>query len=183
MGGRFCHLTLVTPIQATPEPLPVPIEMEGQLRLSGKAGHAWAGFTAQLWPGGRAGWEPRSDYSLIMLGTLGENLPRNLPAPAVLPPETSGPEFPGLEYGAPGSLSPSQFSHTRNQRRAGEEGVNEGGRGGPRGSGDGAGGPPASQVPQGRVTTFEVRLPHPHPAHLSVLRRDLLRRGERHGAV
>lgn len=26
--------------------------MEGQLRLSGKAGHAWAGFTAQqLWPG------------------------------------------------------------------------------------------------------------------------------------
>ena len=100
--------------------------MEGQLRLSGKAGHAWAGFTAQLWPGGRAGWEPRSDYSLIMLGTLGETLPRNLPVPAVLPPETSGPEFPGPEHGAPGSLSPSQLSHTRNQGRAGEGGVNEG---------------------------------------------------------
>lgn len=128
MGGRFCHLTLVTPIQATPEPLPVRIEMEGQLRLSGKAGHAWAGFTAQLWPGGRAGWEPRSDYSLIMLGTLGENLPRNLPAPAVLPLETSGPEFPGPEHGAPGSLSPSQLSHTRNRGLAGEGGVNEGAR-------------------------------------------------------
>lgn len=48
------------------------------------------------------------------------------------------------------------------------------------GSGDGAGGPPASQVPQGRATKFGVWLPHPHPAHPSVLRRDLLRRGERH---
>ena len=46
MGGRFCHLTLVTPIQATPEPLPVRIEMKGSGGSLGRL--AMPGLGSQL---------------------------------------------------------------------------------------------------------------------------------------
>lgn len=72
MGGTFCGLALV---KATPEPPPAERTRRTAEEGGGslvKARPAWVGFTAQLWPAGRAGWEPRSDYSLIMLGTRGQ---------------------------------------------------------------------------------------------------------------
>lgn len=106
MGGRFCHLTLVTPIQATPEPLPVRTRNGRDAEaLLGRL--AMPGLGSQLSSGLGKGWVGTTvDYSLIMLGTPERNLPRNLPAQLCYPLRLQGQSF---RAGVWGSWLPFSF--------------------------------------------------------------------------